>query len=187
MSSEKSNLFARVKNSVEKVSLGKDIGLINPKANNSITLKDNGDINICIDEYTQVKLDKNMSYASYKSMSSERSAVMDSVNFLDLIVNKHKFNNQLVELTDFRDTSIGTMGDLLMNGTVLVKTWEPTLEKWVLIRRPISTAMFSHRLNVPNAPKELDLNLNVMEDIKKYYISDVADKDKEEVDKEKDK
>jgi hypothetical protein len=68
------------------------------------------------------------------------------------------------------------IGNLLMNGTVLVKSWEPTLEKWVLIRRPISTAIFSNRLNVPNTPEQLGLDLNVLEDIKKYYI----DRDKED-------
>ena len=36
------------------------------------------------------------------------------------------------------------MGSMMMDGTVLVKTWEHTLQKWVLIRRPISTPMFSN-------------------------------------------
>ena len=59
----------------------------------------------------------------------------------------------------------------MMNGTVLVKTWEPTLEKWVLIRRPIATTMFSSRLNIPSTPEQLEVDLNVMADIKKYYIN----------------
>lgn len=170
MSSEKSNLFSSVKNTTEKANKGKDIGLINKTTGNSITLKDSGDINICIDEYTQIKMDKNMSHISERSISSTKSAVINDISFNDMIVNKHKFNNQLIELSDYRENSLGIMGNLLMNGTVLVKTWEPTLEKWVLIRRPLSMSMFSNRLNVPNAPKALDLDLNVMEDIKKYYI-----------------
>ena len=57
----------------------------------------------------------------------------------------------------------------MLNGTVLVKTWEPTLEKWVLIRRPISTAMFSNRLNIPTSPEQFELDLNITEDIRQYY------------------
>ena len=68
------------------------------------------------------------------------------------------------------------MGSMMIDGTVLVKTWEHTLQKWVLIRRPISTPMFSNRLNLPTTPEQMEVNLNVLEDIRKYYIEKEKEK-----------
>lgn len=174
--SNKSNLFNDVKNKTGKVDISGDTGMVNPKSKSSVIVRDDGNINLCIDEYTQFKMDKNMSNITQSSLSHTSSAVIEDHNFNDLVMNKHKFNNQLIELSDYRMVNQNIIGNLLMNGTVLVKSWEPTLEKWVLIRRPISTAIFSNRLNVPNTPEQLGLDLNVLEDIKKYYI----DRDKED-------
>lgn len=167
----KSDLFNKVKNKTGQADIKGDIGFVNPKSNSSIIIRDDGNINICIDEYTQLKMDKNMSNFTQNSLSNNTNSVIEEHNFKDLIVNKHKFNNQLIELSDYRIVNDNIIGNLLMNGTVLVKTWEPTLEKWVLIRRPISTAIFSNRLNIPNAPGQLGLKLNITDDIKKYYIN----------------
>ena len=176
MAENKANLFNDVKNKTGQADLDGDVGFINPKSHSSIVIRDSGDINISIDEYTQVKLDKNPSAVIQNSLSSTTNAVTQEHNFNDLIFNKHKFNNQLIDLTDFREVNGNILGHIMLNGTILVKTWEPNLQKWVLIRRPISTAMFSNRLNLPNSPEQLELDLNVLEDIKKYYIE--RDKEK---------
>lgn len=176
MAENKANLFNDVKNKTGQADLDGDVGFINPKSHSSIVIRDSGDINISIDEYTQVKLDKNSSAVIQNSLSSTTNAVTQEHNFNDLIFNKHKFNNQLIDLTDFREVNGNILGHIMLNGTILVKTWEPNLQKWVLIRRPISTAMFSNRLNLPNSPEQLELDLNVLEDIKKYYIE--RDKEK---------
>lgn len=166
----KSDLFNSIKNKTGKADLTGDIGFINPESGASIVTRDDGNINLTSDEYTQIKIDKNSSAIIYTSLSSTTNSVINEINTNDIKVNKHKFNNQLIELTDFRNVNGNIIGNIMMNGTVLVKTWEPNLEKWVLIRRPISTAMFSNRLNVPNTPEQLEVDLNVLEDIKKYYI-----------------
>lgn len=170
MSENKSDLFNSIKNKTGQPDLEGDVGIVNPDSGASIVARSDGNINIAADEFTQIKVDKNASAIISNSLSSTTNSVMKEVNARDISVNKHKFNNQLIELTDFRNVNGNIIGNMLMNGTVLVKTWEPSLEKWVLIRRPISTMMFSNRLNVPTSPEQLEVNLDVLEDIKKYYI-----------------
>lgn len=176
MAENKSDLFNQIKNKTGQADEGGDIGFINPTSNASIVARDDGNINLTSDEYTQIKLDKNGSAIIQTSLSATTNAVIDEVNATDIKINRHKFNNQLIDLTDFREINGNILGNIMLNGTILVKTWEETLGKWVLIRRPISTAMFSNRLNIPNTPEQLEVDLDVMEDIKKYYI----DKDKED-------
>ena len=109
-------------------------------------------------------------------MNNVKSVVLDA-NIKDININRHKFNNQLVELSDFRDVNDNVIGGLMINGTVLVKTYEHTLGKWVLMRRPISTPMFSQRLNIPLPPEQMEVeNLDIMEDIVQHYINKNKDK-----------
>lgn len=166
------NKFNAIKNKTGQADLSGDVGFINPVSNASIIVRDDGNINVTADEYTQMKIDKNSSAIIESSLSSTTNAVIREVNASDIKVNKHKFNNQLIELTDFKNVNGNIIGNMMLNGTVLVKTWEPFLEKWVLIRRPISTVMFSNRLNIPSTPEQLEVDINVLdeEDIKKYYI-----------------
>lgn len=165
----KSSLFNKIKNKTGKVDTQGDIAIVNPKSNASISVRDDGNINITTGEYLQFKLDKNGSGIIANSLSDTTNTVIKEINATDINVNKHKFNNQLIELTDFRNVNGNIIGSIMLNGTVLVKTWEPTLEKWVLIRRPISTAMFSNRLNIPTSPEQFELDLNITEDIRQYY------------------
>lgn len=171
MQENKSNLFNSIKNKTGAIDNEGDYGIVNPNSGASIVARDDGNINLTSDKYTQIKIDKNASAIIETSLSSSENTVIKEINAIDIKVNKHKFNNQLIELTDFRNVNGNIIGNIMMNGTVLVKTWEPSLEKWVLIRRPISTSMFSSRLNIPSTPEQLEIDLNIMEDIKKYYIN----------------
>ena len=170
MAENKSDLFNNIKNKTGKADLTGDVGIVNPESNASIVAREDGNINLTADEYTQIKMDRSSSAILQTSLTSITNSVIKEINATDIKVNNHKFNNQLIELTDFRNVNGNILGNIMMNGTVLVKTWEPNLEKWVLIRRTISTAMFSNRLNIPNTPEQLEVDLNVLEDIKKYYI-----------------
>lgn len=171
MKENKSNLFNSVKNKTGAIDNEGDYGIVNPNSGASIVTRDDGNINLTSDQYTQIKIDKNSSAIVETSLSSSENTVIKELNAVDIKINKHKFNNQLIELSDFRNVNGNVIGNMMMNGTVLVKTWEPTLEKWVLIRRPIATTMFSSRLNIPSTPEQLEVDLNVMADIKKYYIN----------------
>ena len=180
MSDNKSDLFNSVKNKTGKVDVTGDIGFINPVSHASIVARDDGNINLTSDEYTQFKMDKNNSSIIQTSLSATTNTVIKEINATDIKINRHKFNNQLIDLTDFREVNGNILGNIMLNGTILVKTWEKTLGKWVLIRRPISTVMFSNRLNIPNTPEQLEVDLDVMEDIKQYYINNNSNDNKEE-------
>lgn len=169
MSENKSDLFNTVKDKTSKVDASSDISMVNPTSEAAISIRDNGDINISSGDYVQYKIDKNNSSIIENSLSNVTNTVIKEINATDMNINKHKFNNQLIDLTDFRNVNGNIIGGMMFNGTVLVKTWEPTLERWVLIRRPISTAMFSNRLNIPSSPEQFELDLNVLEDIREYY------------------
>lgn len=63
----------------------------------------------------------------------------------ELIINGHKLNNRIIELADFRelpDKPNSIIGDFMVRGTVLVKSWEPNLGRYVLIRREIFMPLF---------------------------------------------
>lgn len=118
----KSNLFNSIKNKTGAVDNEGDYGIINPNSRASIVARDDGNINLTSDEYTQIKIDKNGSAILQSSLSSTTNTVIKEINATDIKINKHKFNNQLIELTDFRDVNGNIIGNMMMNGTVLVKT-----------------------------------------------------------------
>ncbi len=185
MAENKSNLFNEIKNKTGKVDYDGDYGIVNPNSHASILARDDGNVVIASDSYTQFKLDKNASSVIQNSLSSISNSVTKEINSNDITINKHKFNNQLIDLTDFRNVNGNILGSIMINGTILVKTWEPNLEKWVLIRRPISTAMFSNRLNIPNTPEQLEVDLKIEDDVKNYYIDKQNNQDKQNNNKEK--
>ena len=59
-----------------------------------------------------------------------------------------------------------------MFSTVLVKAWEPTLKKWVLIRRLARMPLFSTMLNLPDAPEDLSIDTNISDEILKMSRSE---------------
>ena len=59
-----------------------------------------------------------------------------------------------------------------MAGTVLVKTYEPTLKKWVLMRRPVRIPIFSNLLDAYAIDDLLDVDLaETYDDIADYKIN----------------
>lgn len=176
MSNNKSDLFNEMKNKTGILDVVDDAGFVNPESDSSIVAKEDGNTTMAAGNYAQIKLDKQAGEIVETSLMSTENTVTKDINVIDITVNKHKFNNQLIDLTDFRDVNGAVMGGMLINGTVLVKTWEHSLQKWVLIRRPISTPMFSHRLNVPTTPEQMEVDLKAIEDIRKYYIEKSKEK-----------
>ena len=84
-------------------------------------------------------------------------------------------NPALYELSDMRKTNVNentAIGNLTMFSTVLVKAWEPTLKKWVLIRRLARMPLFSTMLNLPDAPEDLSIDTNISDEILKMSRSE---------------
>ena len=134
-------------------------GMRNLMTEASILLKEHGSINAVASEYSSSKItsDGHNVDTGYwkKDVFNTHEFVTDQI-----IVNKHKLNPYLYELTDFKkiETPVsGIVGNFCLDGTVLVKAWDTTLKKYVLIRRRLRTPMFFPQLNVPEIPDALNI------------------------------
>jgi hypothetical protein len=82
------------------------------------------------------------------------------------------------------------MGNMTMDATILVKCWEPTLQEFVLIRRPARFPVFGNLLDAYMVDERLDVYVDMSEDISNYQTNlnylyeigleevDILDKDK---------
>lgn len=143
----KNNLFSETSNKAAHASPGDDNGFINKKANSSMTLKKDGQITLNAGIYAQIKCDKDTGVNTEHALQSVTNTVQRELNTNDLIINRHKFNTQLIEFTNLKYNMGTVMGDLGMHASVLVKAWEPTLQQFVLIRRPARFPVFGHLLD----------------------------------------
>ncbi len=186
----KQNLF---NDSVQKstmATLGDDKGFINPLAKTSIVSRASGSTNIVSGIYAQLKCDRASGVVTEVALHSVVNAVQRELSVSDLIINRHKLNSQLYEFTNLK-SNLGTiMGNLTVDATVLVKTWEPNLEQYVLIRRPARFPVFSHLLDAYEIDERLKLDLDDVfaEDITSFkaQINDLEEK-VEDLEKEEEK
>lgn len=134
-----------------------DRGIINEENASSFIIKENGNINISSNNTSNIKInqDKIITTTHEASTLCNRQIIQTD----EIIVNHQKMNPQLLELSDTKvlfDNPKDSIGNLMMDGTVLVKTWEPHLKKYVLMRRKIRTPLFSSKLNKPEVPEFMD-------------------------------
>ena len=161
------DLLREIKERVSFTDDSADKGIVNPNSKASIVIRDKGDISLSSSIYAQQKYTAN-GHAIEQSMASVTETVRKTINANDIVVNNHKLNPALYELCDnrqFNQQSGTSIGNLTLSGTVLVKAWEPTLEKWVLIRRPIRLAPFSPTLNLANAMDQLNISSDISKTI----------------------
>lgn len=171
----KSNLCNEISNKTGQTDAAIDWGFVNPDSNSAIIARSDGNISLSAGKYAQIKEDVDGCITINSLMQHVNTVVLDA-NVNDININRHKLNNQLIELSDFRNVNDNVIGGLMMNGTVLVKTYEHTLGKWVLMRRPISTPMFSQRLNIALPPEQMEVeNMDIMDDIVQHYIDKQKD------------
>lgn len=145
-----------------------DKGIINENTGTSLRMNEAGNVTVASSKNVQYK----MHYAKGQAteLSYESNTITNRKNILtdEIIINKHKINPQLWNWTDmkkFQGDPTMAIGNLTMGGTVLVKAWEPTLQKWVLIRRPIRTPIFSNLLPLVGAHEGMGLDDNISEEI----------------------
>lgn len=180
----KSNLFNEAYQKSKNATKGKDINFGNAKAKSGISIKQSGNITAASGIYAQHKIDRQSGTIIENSLNSVENTVTKEVNCSDFIINKHKLNTQLLEFTNLMSNMDTVMGNLTLNSTILVKAWEPTLEQFVLIRRPARFAMFSNILNTCVIDPRLDILTDFVEDILDYKrnikdLSDVKDNSEE--------
>lgn len=160
----------------------KDKGMINEQTGSSITIRDNGQINLSSSTFSQYKLNP----AGQAMEISEESVKVTNrlrINTDDIIVNDHKLNPKLYEYTDFKTNNLPTkdsaiVGNFCIAGSMLVKAWDLNLQRYVLIRRPVRIPMFSNKLNLPeinpylgiNDPLKIDETITALSD-KGYQVN----------------
>lgn len=117
----------------------------------SVSIRDNN-ISISAGNYVQSKYSDMgaIENISFTDISKCNDRILDCE---ELIINNHKLNRKIYELSDFKEVLVsdinknpGIVGALTMFGTVLVKCWEPNLNRYVLIRRLINMPVFSPAL-----------------------------------------
>lgn len=163
------DLLTEAKETTEYIDGVNDRGIINQNSGSSMVIRENGDISLASSLTSQYRLTAG-GHAVEESIESHTRTIRKTVEADEIIINNHKLNPALYELSDMR-AMFGfadiAVGNLTMNATVLVKAWEPTLQKWVLIRRPARIPLFSPVLNLPDAPENMDINSDISEEILK--------------------
>jgi hypothetical protein len=145
-------------------------GFVNEQTGSSMGIRDNGDIVIAANKESQYKLNHNTGAATEISYQSNTVTNRKNIVADEIVVNNHKLNPQLYELSDMKEILNDpnkAMGDLTMLGTVLVKAWDANLNKYMLIRRQVRIPIFSKSLNPPDAPAMFGLDTNVTDELNK--------------------
>lgn len=161
-----SNLLSKFKDKSLNPDRTTDRGIVSENSASSLIIKENGNIVISSDETSNIKINQEKVIET----TSESVTICNRkfLNADETIINNQKMNPQLLELSDTKvlfDNPNDSIGNLMMDGTVLVKTWEPHLNKYVLIRRKIRTPLFSHKLNKPEVPEFIDTITDYITDL----------------------
>ena len=163
-----SRLIDRLKQRNEEPDRAYEKGVINPDTGSSLMLGKTGNVTIAASHNVQYKLNYSSGTAREVSLQSDTITNRKSLKTDEVMINNHKLNPQLYELTNmkqlYHDPNYA-IGNLTVNATVLVKAWEPNLEKWVLIRRPIRTPVFMNEVDIPRAHKDMNIDDNITEEI----------------------
>ena len=166
--SNKENLFNETVINTKRASRQTDEYTINKDSGANITAKGDGSTSVVSGIYAQYKADKNSGVATEISLQSNTVTVQKDIIANDLTINRHKLNSQLYEFTNFKNNRGTVMGNMMMDATILVKCWEPTLQQYVLIRRPARFPVFSNMLDAYVVDERLDVYVDMSEDIANY-------------------
>lgn len=165
------DLFNKVQKKSKSMDSTQDIGFINKDSKNTIIYKGDGSTTNANGLYAQYKTDKESGVATEISLQSNTITVQKDIIANDISINYHKLNSQLYELTNMKQVMDTSIGNLTMMGTVLVKTYEPTLKKWVLMRRQVRIPIFSNLLDSVAIDDKYNLNISdTLNDSLQYKI-----------------
>lgn len=179
----KLNLFDIVQKKSNKIDPSKDIALYNKNSKLSVVYKGDGSMSTSNGFFAQYKNDSESGVATEISLQSNTITVQKDIVAKDISINCHKLNSQLYELTNMKQVMDTSIGNLTMMGTVLVKTYEPTLKKWVLMRRQVRIPIFSNLLDSAVVDDRLDLDLSDSYDQLIKYKIELDNEDNNENDK----
>lgn len=131
-------------------------------------MRDNGDINTTASKLSQKKLSAG---GISTDLSTQDVTITNTKKIFadEIVLNNHKFNNMLYEYTDLKQVHNNEhklVTGLALETTVLTKSWEPDLGKYVMIRRPARFAMFSPELNLADVPENLSIDTGIEKEFK---------------------
>lgn len=172
--------YEEVKENSQYLDRTKDKGMINGSTGAGYSVDEEGNVSIASSEYSQYKLGAN-GVSSEVSLQSNTITNTKNIRVDNLAINRHRINPALWELTDFKKihgSNAQVVGNLNMTGTVLVKAWEPTLKKYVLIRRPVRMPIFSTTLNIPDVPDTYAISSGLGKDLAEYLLKIQKDQEK---------
>lgn len=145
-----------------------DKGFVNTNTNSSVMINEVGNVTVASSKNVQYKLNYASGLAKEISYESQTVTNRKHIKTDEVLINNHKLNPQIYEFTDMKElyeNENWAIGNLTVNATVLVKAWEPNLERWVLIRRPMRTPLFMNALGVAGAPEDMDIDDDITSEI----------------------
>lgn len=163
------NVVNMFKDEIENSDRASMKGFVNDKTGSSALIKGNGDIVLASNGTVQYKASSTTGSATEVSYTSNTITNRKTITTDEIMVNRHKLNPQLWELTDMKEfinDPTSAIGNMRMSATVLVKTWEPNLKRWVLIRRPMNAAIFATLASEVKSPEGMGLNDDIGDELK---------------------
>lgn len=145
--------FKRLQDYAQRPIRGKEQSIKSKQG--SVTVRQDGAVSVSSGLYSQQKQNSILQQTEKigikeHSVSNQHMIVTD-----DFIVNKHKLNNKLYEFSDYKTVlqsstlgQGGIVGKFMMFGTVLTKSWDHSLNKYVLVRRLAMMPIFSPEMNI---------------------------------------
>ena len=157
---------SEIQETAKYIKRGHETGIMNDTTRSSIVIRHNGQINVSSNRYAQYKLNPSGKVIE-EALESVSLSNRRKIHTDDLIVNEHKLNPYLYELTDMKKLMTAynddmRVGNFCLFGSVLTMSWEMNLKRYVLIRRPARMPMFSPVLNVP----EINTGLGITDPLK---------------------
>lgn len=139
-----------------------DKGSINENGGQASIAIRNNKINVASSQHTNIKINGNSNQNIATSFEQQIITNKFSIQTDEITINEHKLNNKIWEYTDFKEYkdslhNTHTVGRFCVFGSVLTKSWDHQLKKYVLIRRPAMMPMFAPLHNVPEINTGLDV------------------------------
>lgn len=157
---------SQIQERVKYIKRGHESALMNDTTRSSVVIRHDGQINISANRYAQFKLNPSGKIIE-EALESVQLSNRHKIQTDDMVINEHKLNPYLYELTDMKKLASAYndemyVGNFCLFGSVLTKSWDMNLKRYVLIRRPARMPMFSTVLNVP----EINTGLGISDPLK---------------------
>lgn len=148
--------FKRLQDYAKRPIRGKEESIKSKNA--SVTVRQDGTVSVASGLYSQQKQNSVLQQAENIGIKTHNVSNQNMIETDDFVINSHKLNNKFYELADYKTVlqspttgNGGVVGNFMMLGTVLTKSWDHSLKKYVMVRRIAMVPMFSPKMNIGEA------------------------------------